>query len=39
MVADYPTAYEDQPGFDFLKLVDTWWDETGCWKACPVSSW
>ena len=28
MVADYPTAYEDQPGFDFLKLVPTWWDET-----------
>ena len=29
MVADYPTAYEGQPGFDFLKLVPTWWDETG----------
>jgi alpha-glucosidase len=28
MLADYPTAYEDQPGFDFLKLVPTWWDET-----------
>lgn len=28
MVADYPTAYEGQPGFDFLKLVPTWWDET-----------
>jgi alpha-glucosidase len=28
MVADYPAAYEDQPGFDFLKLVPTWWDET-----------
>jgi alpha-glucosidase len=28
MLADYPTAYEEQPGFDFLKLVPTWWDET-----------
>jgi alpha-glucosidase len=28
MVADYPTAYEGQPGFDFLKRVPTWWDET-----------
>lgn len=28
MVADYPTAYEGEPGFDFLKLVPTWWDET-----------
>jgi alpha-glucosidase len=28
MVADYPAAYEGQPGFDFLKLVPTWWAET-----------
>ena len=28
MVADYPSAYEMQPGFDFLKAVPTWWDET-----------
>jgi alpha-glucosidase len=28
MLADYPTAYEGQPGFDFLKVVPTWWDET-----------
>ena len=28
MVADYPIAYEGQAGFDFLKLVPTWWDET-----------
>jgi alpha-glucosidase len=28
MVADYPAAYEGQAGFDFLKLVPTWWDET-----------
>ena len=28
MVADYPVAYENQLGFDFLQLVPTWWDET-----------
>ncbi len=28
MLADYPMAYVGQPGFDFLKLVPTWWDET-----------
>ena len=28
MLADYPTAYEGQPGFDFLQLVPTWWNET-----------
>ncbi len=28
MVADFPTAYQGQPGFDFIKLVPTWWDET-----------
>lgn len=28
MVADYPTAYEGQPGFDFIQRVPTWWDET-----------
>ena len=28
MVADYPAAYEDQPGFDFVVQVPTWWDET-----------
>jgi alpha-glucosidase len=28
MVADYPTAYEGQAGFEFLELVPTWWDET-----------
>ena len=28
MIADYPDAYTNQPGFDFLKLVPTWWDET-----------
>jgi alpha-glucosidase len=28
MVADYPQAYEGQPGFDFLQHVPTVWDET-----------
>jgi alpha-glucosidase len=28
MVADYPAAYVDQPGFDFIQLVPTWWDQT-----------
>jgi alpha-glucosidase len=33
MIADYPTAYEGQPGFDFLKLVPTWWNETAVLDA------
>src|SRR6478735_7982385 len=28
MVADYPVAYENQPGFEFIQQVPTWWDET-----------
>ncbi len=28
MVADFPAAYRDQPGFDFVTSVPTWWDET-----------
>jgi alpha-glucosidase len=28
MVADYPTAYRDQPGLDFLVRVPANWDET-----------
>jgi len=28
MVADYPEAYEGQPGFEFLQKVPTNWDET-----------
>lgn len=28
MVADYPAAYEGQPGFEFLQKVPTVWDET-----------
>ena len=33
MLADYPLAYEGQPGFDFLKRVPTWWDETRVLRA------
>jgi alpha-glucosidase len=28
MVCDYPSAYEGQPGFDFIKEIPTTWDET-----------
>ena len=28
MVCDAPTAFQNQPGFDFLKQVPTTWDET-----------
>lgn len=28
ILADYPDAYEGQPGFDFLKAVPTSWNET-----------
>lgn len=28
MLADHPAAYLGQPGFEFLKQVPTWWDET-----------
>src|SRR4051794_38152642 len=28
MVCDAPTAYEGQPGFDFIERVPTTWDET-----------
>ena len=28
MVCDFPEAYENQPGFDFLKRIPTVWDET-----------
>ncbi|QEH41227.1 glycoside hydrolase family 97 protein [Chitinophaga sp. XS-30] len=33
MVADYPKAYEGQPGFDFLQKVPVSWDETRVLKA------
>ncbi|MDB5159053.1 MAG: glycoside hydrolase [Mucilaginibacter sp.] len=35
MVADYPQAYEGQPGFDFIKNVPTVWDETKVLNAEP----
>jgi len=28
MVCDFPEAYENQPGFDFLRRIPTIWDET-----------
>ncbi|MEJ7779490.1 MAG: glycoside hydrolase family 97 protein [Daejeonella sp.] len=28
MVCDYPSAYEGQPGFEFIREVPTVWDET-----------
>jgi alpha-glucosidase len=28
MVSDYPEAYEDQPGIEFIENVPTVWDET-----------
>jgi alpha-glucosidase len=28
MVCDYPEAYEDEPGFEFIKQIPTTWDET-----------
>ncbi len=28
MVCDFPIAYEDQPGFEFIEKVPTVWDET-----------
>jgi alpha-glucosidase len=38
MVADYPAAYRDQPGFDFVAAVPTWWDETRVLEA-EVGRW
>jgi alpha-glucosidase len=35
MVCDYPEAYENQPGFDFIQKVPTVWDETHVLKAAP----
>jgi alpha-glucosidase len=35
MVCDYPEAYENQPGFDFIQNVPTVWDETHVLKAAP----
>jgi alpha-glucosidase len=35
MVADVPSAYEGQPGFDFLTEVPTTWDETRFLTGIP----
>jgi alpha-glucosidase len=35
MVCDYPEAYENQPGFDFIQKVPTIWDETRVLNALP----
>jgi alpha-glucosidase len=35
MVCDYPEAYENQPGFDFIQEVPTTWDETRVLNAVP----
>jgi alpha-glucosidase len=35
MVCDYPEAYENQPGFDFLQQVPTTWDRTLVLDAKP----
>jgi alpha-glucosidase len=35
MVCDYPEAYENQPGFDFIQNVPTTWDKTFVVDAIP----
>jgi alpha-glucosidase len=35
MVCDYPEAYENKPGFDFIQKVPTTWDETHVLSAIP----
>lgn len=35
MVADYPAAYEGQPGFEFIKALPSTWDETKVLEAKP----
>ncbi len=35
MVSDYPDAYTNQPGFDFIKKVPTSWDETKVVAGTP----
>jgi alpha-glucosidase len=35
MVCDYPEAYENQAGFDFIQNVPTTWDETRVLNAEP----
>jgi alpha-glucosidase len=38
MVCDYPEAYKDQPGFEFIKEVPTTWDETRV-PTAKVNQW
>jgi alpha-glucosidase len=33
MVADFPGAYREQPGFDCIREIPTWWDETRVLRA------
>jgi alpha-glucosidase len=35
MVCDYPEAYENQPGFDFIQQVPVTWDKTTVLDAIP----
>jgi alpha-glucosidase len=35
MVCDYPAAYEDQDGFEFIKAIPTTWDEIKVLDAKP----
>lgn len=35
MVCDYPEAYENQAGFDFIEKVPTTWDQTKVLSALP----
>jgi alpha-glucosidase len=35
MVCDYPEAYENQPGFDFIQNIPTTWEETVVLDAQP----
>jgi alpha-glucosidase len=37
MVSDDPSAYENAPGFDFIKQVPTAWDETRFISGTPES--
>ena len=36
MVSDYPEAYEDQPGFEFIEKVPTVWDDTKVLNGEPA---
>jgi alpha-glucosidase len=35
MVADHPSAYQDQPSFEFIKRVPATWDETRVLNGVP----